>query len=248
MNTTTTPKNDLPRAFRALRALFADPDDLPQVFTILESLPGTTLPKMERRMRESATGRGLLANRPDVVALLQDREALRKLPEGSLGRAYLAFVESENISAEGIRDADSKGRRQEEELDPTLAFLHQRMRDTHDMWHAVTGYRGDVLGEAALLAFNLAQSFNVGIALIVGLGLTKTIGAPEARRLILDGYLRGRRAEWLPAVAWEELLARPVDEVRRSLRVGPPPAYTPVRSAELKAARGPTMAPAVAAT
>ncbi len=115
-------------------------------------------------------------------------------------------------------------------------YLHQRMRDTHDLWHAVTGYKGDVLGEAALLGFTLAQSWNVGIALIVGIGLAKTAGAPEARRLILEGYRRGKAAAWFPAVEWERLLARPVSEVRAQLDVGPLPVYTPVRSSELKAA------------
>ena len=37
--------------------------------------------------------------------------------------------------------------------------IHQRMRDTHDLWHAATGYKGDVVGELAVLAFTLAQNF-----------------------------------------------------------------------------------------
>jgi ubiquinone biosynthesis protein COQ4 len=230
----TTHPLDLPRAARAIRALFKDPDDLPQVFTILESLAGATLDRMEARLRKSDEGRTLLATRPDLVPLLSDREALRALPEGSLGRTYLAFVESENISPEGILAADSEGRTGKHQLSVEQQYLHQRMRDTHDVWHAVTGYKGDVLGEAALLGFTLAQSWNVGIMLIVGIGLAKTTGSPEARRLIIDGYRRGRAARWFPAASWETLLARPVTEVRALLEVGPPPVYTPVRSSELK--------------
>jgi ubiquinone biosynthesis protein COQ4 len=232
----TAPKLDVPRAARALRALFRDPDDLPQVFTILESLAGATLDRMERRLHKTESGRKLLAERPDLVTYLADRDGLRALPEGSLGRAYLAFVESENISADGILAADSAGRRGDHVLSPEQQYLHQRMRDTHDLWHAVTGYKGDVLGEAALLGFTLAQSWNVGIMLIVGIGLAKTTGSPEARRLIIDGYRRGKAAKWFPEVAWEALLARPVAEVRAQLEVGAPPVYTPVRSSELKMA------------
>src|SRR5262245_33107636 len=91
------------RALRAARTLAADPDDLPQVFTIIESLSLDTLQRMARRLSRSDAGRRLLATRPDVVTLLADRAALARLPEGSLGRAYLAFVERENISADGIR-------------------------------------------------------------------------------------------------------------------------------------------------
>src|SRR5580704_5479869 len=138
-------------ALRAVRALLADPDDLPQVFTLLEAFSGDTLERMERRLAASEPGRRLLAERPDVVRLLEDRDALRRLPAGSLGRAYLAFLESENISAAGIQDADTRGRSHGDDLPPDLDYLRRRMRDTHDLWHTVTGYKGDVLGETALL-------------------------------------------------------------------------------------------------
>ena len=223
-------------ALRAVRALLADPDDLAQVFTLLEAVPGDTLDRMERRLAASEPGRRLLAGRPDVVPLLEDRGALRGLPEGSLGRAYLAFLESENISAAGIQDADARGRSHPRDLPPNLAYLHHRMRDTHDLWHAVTGYKGDVLGETALLAFTLAQTGNPGIGILVAAGLYKTLGAPAARALIVEGFRRGRRAAWFPEQPWESMLALPVAEVRARLGVGAPPVYEPVRSAHLRAA------------
>ena len=35
----------------------------------------------------------------------------------------------------------------------------------------------------------------------------------------MQAFRRGRRAAWLVAARWEELLARPLDEVRRRLRI-----------------------------
>lgn len=230
---------EAPRAVRAIRALLADPDDLPQVFVLIEALSGNTLARIERRMQTHADGRRILATRPDLVAQLQDREALRRLPEGSLGRTYLDFLESEGISAQGIRDAQARGYSGTKKLTPQQIFVSDRMRDTHDLWHAVTGYRGDVLGETALLAFILAQTKNPGIAAILAVGMWKTLGAPAARALIVEGFRRGGRAAWLPAVAWEDLLAQPIAEVRARLRIDAPPVYTPVRSAQLKAAMAP---------
>ena len=222
------------RALQALARLLRDPDDLPQVFTVIQSLSGRTPTRMLRQLR--ATAGALVDARPDIVPTLADREALRRLPAGSLGRAYLAFVESEGISAEGIIEANERGRvAVAEEVPAELVWLQHRMRDTHDLWHALTGYKGDVLGEAALLAFIFAQTGNPGVGLMVGAALLKTIGERDARRVILDGFRRGRRAAWLPAVAWESLLARPVDEVRVELGVDSLPSYTPLRSAELRA-------------
>jgi ubiquinone biosynthesis protein COQ4 len=228
------------KAFRAVRTLAANPDDLPQVFTIIESLSGGTLARIARRMATTEAGRGLLATRPDIVDRLADRRALARLPEGSLGRAYLAFVEREKISADGIRDAGKKGMTDERSMPAPLDWVHARMRDTHDLWHAAIGYSGDVLGETALLAFLFAQTWNPAIALIIGVGLSKTFGAPDggeaARRTILDGFRRGRKAAWLPAQDWEAMLALPLSEVRRRLGLEGPRVYREIRSSELKAA------------
>jgi ubiquinone biosynthesis protein COQ4 len=231
---------DLPRAFRAIRALAADPNDLPQVFTILEALSGNTLERVGRRMIRDEGGRRLIEARSDIVERLADRAALARLPEGSLGRAYLAFVERENISADGIRRAAREGMTQRASLPAPLDWVHARMRDTHDLWHAAVGYSGDVLGEIALLAFILAQTWNPAIALILAVALGKTVrfpsGGAAARSTILDGFRRGFRAQWLPAQDWEAMLALPVEEVRGRLGLEAPPVYLELRSAPPKAA------------
>jgi len=225
------------RALRAVRTLAADPDDLPQVFTIIESLSGNTLHRIWKRLTKTENGRRILSARPDIVAVLEDRAALARLPEGSLGRAYLAFVEREKISPAGIREAGRKGMTNQSPLSDPYDYVHARMRDTHDLWHAAVGYHGDVLGETALLGFTFAQTHNPAIALIIGIGLLKTIGAPQARAVILDGHRRGRAAAWLPEQEWEKLLPLPVSEVRRRLQLEAAPVYGQIRSSDLKAQR-----------
>jgi ubiquinone biosynthesis protein COQ4 len=225
------PRFHLPRAGRALAALLRDPDDLPQVFTLIDSISGTAPHRLLFAFRRSKSGARLLRDRPDIVPILADRPGLLALPDGSFGRAYLAFVESEGITPEGIKSASQA-------ITPrpgAFSFLNQRMRDTHDLWHAATGYKGDVLGEASLLAFTLAQHWNTGIAFIVAAALLKGFGRMETT-LIREGYRRGRAAAWLPAQEWESLLPLPLEEVRARLKLGPPPAYTPMRSNELRAA------------
>ena len=44
------------------------------------------------------------------------------------------------------------------------------------------------------------------------------------------------KAAWLPGQPWEELLALPVEEVRRRLSLEAPAVYDPLRSADLKTA------------
>lgn len=223
------------RALRAVAALARNPDDTAQVFALIEALSGVRTPRrIVRRLAATPAGASLLRERPDIVKQLGDREALRRLPDESLGHAYLRFVDAEGITAEGLRDASAQGESGQRHAALEVEFIRERLRDTHDLWHTVLGYRGDVLGEAALLAFTFAQTRNPAIGVLVLVGLAK-LNTSEARSLIIHGFARGLRAAWLPGQPWESLLPLSLDEVRRRLNVDAPPAYTPVRSSELRA-------------
>jgi ubiquinone biosynthesis protein COQ4 len=233
MNASSLPSYDFLRAGRALGQLLKNPDDLPQVFTLIDAVSGTAPHRLLWRFSREPNGKRLLRERPDISKVLADRDGLRKLPDGSLGRAYLAFVESEGISPEGIVEASAQGVPGEHQPG-ALLYVKERMRDTHDLWHTATGYKGDVAGEIGLLSFTLAQNFHMGVAFIVGAALVRGF-AIDTSRLIVDGYRRGMKAKWLPALDWESLLPKPLGEVRAMLDLGSPPEYSPVRTTDLRA-------------
>ena len=117
--------------------------------------------------------------------------------------------------------------------DDARSFISRRLRDTHDLWHVVTGYGGDLLGEASLLPPSPTRRPGARASrLIVSTAYLKG-DEPDARRLMIDAMARGLRAAWLPAAIWEELLDQPLASVRAQLRVGPPPPYAPVHSRDL---------------
>jgi ubiquinone biosynthesis protein COQ4 len=225
------------RAAKAIRALLADPNATDQVFIILEALGGRILQRAARDMRRDPVGRRLLASPPDLVARLLDREQLRTFGANTLAHRYLGFVEAEGISADGLMAADV--RRPLSGSDE--AFVQAWLRDTHDLKHALTGYHGDLIGEAALLAFDLAQHPSLGLALIVLAGYTRFSAIPatlepNARRIVRQGFLRGLRARTLIHVDYTEALGRDLDELRDELRLGPEPRYRPVRAHEVSLA------------
>ncbi len=211
-------------AYRALRRLWSDPDDTRAVFEVLESLDGPFVEGWFRRFRATRVGRRVLEEERDLLALLADRTWLGGLPEGSLGRAYASFVDREGLTAEALVEAsrDDRGGGYETWLDEERARFAARLRDQHDLEHVVTGYRRDVLGETALLAFDLGQMPSLGLFVLVGIGLLEASG--DDRRFLLDAYRRGRRAAWLPATDWEGLVELPLTEVRALLGLGEPPA------------------------
>lgn len=222
------------RAFQAaaaVRGILRDPNDTAQVFRLIDALSGPTPRHLLGRFRASRAGARLLAERPRLRELLRDREALAALPEGSLGRAYLAFMTEGGLTPEGLEQASDVLGPERDGRDEA-AWIGQRMRDTHDLWHVVTGYRGDLLGESSLLGFTFVQTGTRGIGLLAAVSLLRAED-PDDRRLMLDGLVRGLRAAWLPAVRWEELLAEDLEVVRARLRVGPPPSYEPLYAHEL---------------
>lgn len=229
MSQTTPEKNRIHwgEAFRALWALRRDNDDTTQVFRIVHALRGDAEARNVARMRQSAIGRAILDERRSMLDVLADRARLRRLPEGSLGRVYLAFMEREGLSADGLAAAAEQGYG-ERSAAPEIRTYADWARDSHDLWHVLTGYGRDPLGELCLLGVLYSQIRNPGTAFIALLGLTHVPfeypGAP-CLRAVLEGFRIGRRAEWMIAQDWEALLERPLDEVRATLRLERPSGY-----------------------
>jgi len=217
------------RPFEALRAvgrLFADPQDTRQVFVILNALRGRSGQRMLRRFAASATGATVLTDHRRLIDRLEDHAALAALPPGSLGRAYLAFMQAENLSAAGLVEPSMTAEAQAQALAPDARLFRDRMRDMHDLTHVLTGYGRDSLGELCLLAFMFAQSRNLGQAFIVLMGLGRfgrLAGRLRMAAALLEGWRRGRRCRWLPEQNWEALLAMPLGTLRETLRVAAAP-------------------------
>src|SRR6185369_14096991 len=194
---------------RAMGALIDDPDDTAQVFRIIRALSGNSFERLFQRVLADPVGSRILNERRDILPVLQDRDRLRQLPEGTLGREYARFLDQEGISAEGLVEA-SDGFDDSVFLDDRAELLSRRLRDIHDLWHVVTGYQRDLFGEVALLAFTYAQIRNGGIGFIVLIAMLKEWreGYRDGLALSRGAYFRGRRAGFFAAADWEALLER----------------------------------------
>jgi ubiquinone biosynthesis protein COQ4 len=211
------------RAFRLLRELIRDPDDTDRVFEFFESLGGDDGRRQFARFVFEPGGRQLLAARPELVNALADAEALRALSEGSFGRAYLAFMGERGFAPSGLLEARARGAGKRRLADADHEWLSDRINVMHDLWHVLTGYGTDELGEAALVAFSQAQIPNRGFPLLL---LATVLVGPKSWDLAWPRYLarawrRGKRATLLTAAPYEELLPLPLAQVRARLGVEP---------------------------
>ena len=73
---------DWGRAWNALRGLVADPERTDLAFEIVSSLSAGSMERTMARVQASDEGRRLLAEKPDLLTVLRDREGLRAMPEG----------------------------------------------------------------------------------------------------------------------------------------------------------------------
>ena len=225
----------VPPRFRPLKAwshmqkLLADKDDTEQAFHIIEALNGRAALSNLERFAASEAGADQLKRKEYLPPLLDDHAWIRELPGGTVGRAYVDFMEQEGLSAQGLVDESEKMRRTEPQFDDDLKWFSNRLRDTHDLYHVMTGYGRDVLGEACLLGFTYSQNPGRGaifIAFLTARQISKH-QPKEARVMdcLWEGKRNGRVAEQLIREDIVALLHEPIEDARKRLNIKKPVAY-----------------------
>jgi ubiquinone biosynthesis protein COQ4 len=213
-------------ALRALQRLLADKEDTRQVFEIMRALNGRATAKAYHRLLDTPEGGRLAYDRVELAHKLMDEAWLDSFPAGSVGAAYRDFVRAERLSAEGLAMISREGVGDIDNPHP-YAWMGRRTRDVHDIWHILSGYGRDALGEACLVAFSYAQTRGLGWALIAAGAAFRSGRKPghPYKTAILEGYRRGKAAAWLLGQDYERVLAEPLEAARRRLGIAPAVIY-----------------------
>lgn len=214
-------------AFSRMQKLIANKEDTEQVFHIIEALNGDNILKMYDRFSKSEKGQARLAERRYLPPLLDDHSWIRELPEGTVGRAYIEFMEREGLSAQGLVEESEKFFSRD--YGDTIGWFGNRLRDTHDMFHVLSGYNRDALGEASLLAFTWGQHRGRGLIFIAYMG-TRQMRKEVPRHIDLkacyeEGKRNGKAAKSIIEEDIIALLSEPLEDARARLNIQPPVAY-----------------------
>ncbi|MBW8812367.1 MAG: ubiquinone biosynthesis protein [Caulobacterales bacterium] len=223
---TVSTKLDLVHALRSLRRLLNDKEDTRQVFEIMRALNGASTAKGYQRLLSTLEGGRIAYERKEFAERLMDDAWLDSLPEGSVGAAYRTFIRTEQLSAEGLAEVSREGAKGVDEPHP-YAWFGRRTRDVHDIWHILSGYHRDALGEACLVAFSYAQTKSLGWA-VIALGAASRSRKDKSYpyvKAIWQGYRRGKAAAWLQGEDYERLMAEPLEAARKRLGITPPTIY-----------------------
>jgi ubiquinone biosynthesis protein COQ4 len=215
------------RAGAALGKVLTDPGDTENVLELLGvANSGPSARARTERFFNTAAGKKLYDERRAIDSRTIDLDALAALPEGTLGHAYATFLRSRGLTPE-VFDGAPAGI-----VDPRRSYIVQRLRQTHDLWHVVTGCETDPPGEIALQAFLYAQTRTPGSALLAAAGMLRILRtSPAIVRDVIALYRAGVRARSLASFAWEDHWHKPLSEVRTmlGLPVVPPTRATAAR-------------------
>jgi len=221
------PKYEPLKAWHHFRILLKDKENTAEVFKIFDALPSKDFMRRVRALTLSAQGEDLRARERSLPAILDDHEALRRLPKGSVAHAYCDFMEREGLSAAGlVEESEKSGRPIYDDLVQWYGF---RLRDTHDLMHVLTGYGRDALGEQCVLLFTHGQNPSHGHLLLGYAGAWHMKGLVKSSAPVLkavrQAHQTGRACPSLVGMSITDLLAMDLGEARRKLGIPEPDRY-----------------------
>lgn len=202
------------RAGLGFYRLLRDPSRLEEVFQILDKLEQYANPaEIVREWTDDPGYAQVFIDRPRLGVI--DLDALAMLPPGSLGRTFADEMRARDLDPADIQQRKDDGTK------AGYALLH--IRETHDLWHTLTGFEVDVAGELGLQAVYLGQ-FKAKLAMVLlGGGFLNTAffaSDDRVRRMdaIVRGWHIGRRARMF-GFDYAKNWSMPLAEVRAKLGI-----------------------------
>lgn len=197
---------------RGVIGMLRNPEGTESVFDIEDGLKDT-------RAADGVVAR--VSRAPAVAEMMRTRylaepvdiDALEQLPEGTLGHGFARHILDHGFDPDYYRKL---------EVETDLDWVMMRMRQTHDIWHVVLGIDTSRLGEIAVKAFELSQTWRPLAAVITCGGMMRYLmKEPEqlgdAMAHISHGYQLGRLADPFLAQKWELGWERSLGDWRREL-------------------------------
>lgn len=189
-----------------------DPSDTRQINLLTVAADFVRLRRLGARFACDPRWQRLYAERAAIDTEHVDFDRLRRLSPHTLGGAYVRMLDRNKLDPNFFQPPP--------EWPDDVAYVLQRLRQTHDLMHVLTGLDTDIAGEVALQAFvrvQLEQRFSLLVVLFGALfyGLRH----PRMLPLIVRAYLAGHAADELFPICWEDLWDVPLDAVRQRFHI-----------------------------
>jgi ubiquinone biosynthesis protein Coq4 len=195
-------------------SLLQNPSNTLSVYDIEDGLKDTCFQRLSLRYVKSdqATAKIITQRYLSPSPCL---ETLLKLREDSLGYHYATHLIKLNFDPDFYRQI---------QVNSDTDYLLLRLRQTHDIWHIVTGFGVDVTGELQLKAFELSQTRRpLAIVLLLGGIFGALFSSPlslqHLLKQILLAYHLGKNTSPFLAQKWELAWDKPLLVWRQELGI-----------------------------
>ncbi|KAM7356662.1 UDP-sugar transporter UST74c-like [Cochliomyia hominivorax] len=196
-------------------AALVDPKRHDMIACLGETTGEQALQNILYSMKNCDEGQRILQHKPRINTRTVDIEKLRQLPENTLGRVYVKFLDDNQVTPDSRMEVRFM-------VDPELAYIMTRYRECHDLVHAILDMPTNMLGEVTVKWF---EALNNGLPMCYGGAIFGAIRLrPKQRKLYKTEYLpwaikNGKHAKPLMPVYWEERWEQDIDEIRKELQI-----------------------------
>jgi ubiquinone biosynthesis protein COQ4 len=215
----------------ALRAL-KDPTRADAVGAVGETTGGPALRNLYYTMMADEDGRKVLAMKPRVNEDTVPLTRLKEFATETLGHQYYQYMASHGFSSDErplVRFID----------DAELAYIFQRYREVHDFWHVLLQQPPTVLGELTVKWSEWVHT-RLPVCALSGIG-SAVVLLNDAERKFLTREVVPWISEHVPkftknmmCIPYEDLLHRPVQEIRDMYNISTPPVFSDAGAQQYK--------------
>ncbi|GLV32041.1 fringe connection [Carabus blaptoides fortunei] len=167
------------------------------------------------KMEQSDEGLRILRERPRITSGTVDLNKLRTYPEGTLGKAYSTFLQVNNVSPDSRDPVKFMS-------DINLAYVLQRYRDAHDLFHTLLAMPTNMLGEVTV---KWVEAIQTKLPMCIGGAVFGAVRLrPKQRQLYREYYLpwaihTGMNSSFLMNVYFEERWDQQVSDMYKELNI-----------------------------
>ncbi|XP_026822950.1 ubiquinone biosynthesis protein COQ4 homolog, mitochondrial isoform X2 [Rhopalosiphum maidis] len=213
----TTPFQKLLLSVGSATVSLFDPQRADMIATMGETTGTCALKYMRDKMITNPEGNEILQLQPRINTSTVDLDKLKCMPENTLGYAYFQFLNHNKVTP------DSRGSVQFID-DVQLAYVMQRYREVHDLFHTVLGMPTNMLGEVTV---KWIEAFQTKLPMTLSGGLFGAIRLkPKQRKQYVQHYLpwaiqTGLNSNFMLNIYFEKRWEQPIEELHKELNIKP---------------------------
>ncbi|KAK7082033.1 Ubiquinone biosynthesis protein [Halocaridina rubra] len=203
----------------AATAALLDPKRADMVAVLGETTGHFALSRLFDDMVRDPEGQEILRDKPRIHSSIINLDELAHLPNGTFGHAYVKFLNDNQVTPDSrlpvqyVDDAD-------------MAYVLQRYREVHDLFHTVLGMPTNMLGEVTV---KWIEGMQTQLPMCIGGAIYGPLRfRPKQRQLYLSTYLPwairvAKAAKPLMHVYFEKRWKQSLVDLRRELNIEDPP-------------------------